>query len=157
LNCSSVHSAATPCANIPSEASGQKDFTNAKAWLTHATGTSARNLTTLSGAPRSRSSRGCLSASPSSAGATISTSVWAASLRISSSFSRRPFSSPSVLICQRQSANYSSVSATAFCSLSTSFVRRYSIFFTLVSSSSLYFKVFLSSAVKIFSVSKETR
>jgi hypothetical protein len=40
--------------------------------------------------------------------------------------------------------------------LSTSSVRQYSIFFTLVSSSSLYFKIFLSSAMKIFSVSKET-
>jgi hypothetical protein len=40
-------------------------------------------------------------------------------------------------------------------SFSTSSVRRYSIFFTSVSSSSLYVKIFLSSAVKIFSESKE--
>jgi hypothetical protein len=98
-----------------------------------------------------------LSASPSSAGSTISTSVWAASLRISSSFSRRPFFSPSVLICRRQSVNYSSVSASTFRSRLMSSVWRYSIFFTSVSSSSLYFKIFLSCAVKIFSVSKETR
>jgi hypothetical protein len=152
-----VHSVATPCANIPNEASGQKDFTNARAWLAHATGASVRKFMTLSGVPRSQSSKGCLSASPLSAGSIISTSVWAASLRISSSFSHRPFSSPSVLICRRQSVIYSSVSATTFCSLLMSSVRRYSIFFTSVSSSSLYFKIFLSSAVKIFSVSKETR
>jgi hypothetical protein len=39
---------------------------------------------------------------------------------------------------------------TTFCSLSMSSVRRYNIFFTSVSSSSLYFKIFLSSAVRIF-------
>jgi hypothetical protein len=38
-----------------------------------------------------------------------------------------------------------------FCSLSTSSVWQYNIFFTSVSSSSLYVKIFLSSAVKIFS------
>jgi hypothetical protein len=40
------------------------------------------------------------------------------------------------------------VSAITFFSLSTSSVRRYSIFFTSVSNSSLYVKIFLSSAVK---------
>jgi hypothetical protein len=79
-----------------------------------------------------------------------SATVSAVSLRISSSFSRRPFSSPSVLIRRRQSANCSSVSATTFYSLSTSSVWRYSIFFMSVSSSSLYFMIFLSSAAKIF-------
>jgi hypothetical protein len=43
------------------------------------------------------------------------------------------------------------VSAITFCSLSTSSVRRYSIFFTSVSNSSLYVKIFLSSAVKTVS------
>jgi hypothetical protein len=44
--------------------------------------------------------------------------------------------------------NYCSVSAITFCNLSTSSVRRYSIFFTSVSNSSLYVMSFLSSAVK---------
>jgi hypothetical protein len=44
--------------------------------------------------------------------------------------------------------NCCSVSAITFCSLSTSSVWRYSIFFTSVSNSSLYVKSFLSSAVK---------
>jgi hypothetical protein len=149
-----VHSAATPCANIYSCASGQKDFTKVRAWLTHATGASMRNLTTFCGAPRSRSSKGRSPASPSSRGSTMSTSFLAAPLRSSNSYCRRSFSSPSVLICCRQSANCCLVSATTFCSLSTSSVWRYSIFFTLVSSSSLYVKIFLSSMVKIFLESK---
>jgi hypothetical protein len=51
--------------------------------------------------------------------------------------------------------NYRSVSPITFCSLSTSSVRRYSIFFTSVSSSSLYFIIFLSSAAKIFQQPRE--
>jgi hypothetical protein len=58
LNCSSEHSAATPCANASSKASGQKDFTKERAWLTHAIGASVRKLTTFCSAPRSRSSKG---------------------------------------------------------------------------------------------------
>jgi hypothetical protein len=40
------------------------------------------------------------------------------------------------------------VSAITFCSLSTSSIQQYSIFFISVSNSSLYVKIFLSSAVK---------
>jgi hypothetical protein len=107
-------------------------------------------LTTFCGAPRSRSSKGRSPTSPSSCGSTMSTSFLAAPLRSSSSFCRCSFSSPSVLICRRQSANCCSMSAITFYSFSTSSVRRYSIFFTSVSSSCLYFMIFLSSAVKIF-------
>jgi hypothetical protein len=150
-----VHSTATPCTNISSSASSQNDFTKASAWLTHATGVSMRNLTTFCGAPRSHSSKGCSPTSPSSGGSTMSTSFLAAPLRFSSSFCRRSSFSPSVLIYRRQSANCCSVSAITFCSFSTSSVRRYSIFFTSVSSTSLYVKIFLSSTVKMFSESKE--
>jgi hypothetical protein len=108
------------CVNISSRASGQKDFTKASAWLTHAVGASVTKLATFYGAPRSHSSKVCSLVSPSSGGFTISTSSWAALLRSSSSFCRRSFSSPSVLIYRRQSANCSSVSVTTFCSLSTS-------------------------------------
>jgi hypothetical protein len=78
LNCSSEHSAATPYANASSRASGQKDFTKLRAWLTHAMGASVRKLRTFCGALRSRSSKGHSSASPSSCGSTMSTSFWAA-------------------------------------------------------------------------------
>jgi hypothetical protein len=84
----------------------------------------------------------------------MSTSFLVAPLRSSSSFCRCSFSSPSILICWSQSMNCCSVSTTTFCSFSTSSVQWYSIFFTSVSSSSLYVKIFLSSAVKIFSESK---
>jgi hypothetical protein len=120
LNCSSEHSAATPYVNASSRASGQKDFTKLRAWLTHAMGASVRKLRTFCGTPRSRSSKDRRSASPPSCGSIISTSFWAAPLRSSSSFCGCSFSSPS-------------------------------IFFTSVSSSSLYVKIFLSSVVKIFS------
>jgi hypothetical protein len=99
LNCSSEHSTATPYANASSRASGQKDFTKERAWLTHTTGASVRNLTTFCGAPRSHSSKGRSPALPSSCGSTMSTSFLAAPLRSSSSFCRCSFSSPSVLIC----------------------------------------------------------
>jgi hypothetical protein len=42
-----------------------------------------------------------------------------------------------------------SVSPITFCSLSTSSVRRYSIFFTSVSNSSLCFVIFLSSVIRV--------
>jgi hypothetical protein len=44
--------------------------------------------------------------------------------------------------------NCCSESVITFCSLLTSSVRRYSIFFMSVSNSSLYVKIFLSSTVK---------
>jgi hypothetical protein len=57
LNCSSEHSAATPCTNTSSRASGQKDLTKLRAWLTHAMGASVRKLRTFCGALRSRFSK----------------------------------------------------------------------------------------------------
>jgi hypothetical protein len=101
LNCSSVHSAATPYANASSRASGQKDFTKLSAWLAHAMGASVRKLRTFCGAPRSRSSKDPSSTLPPSCGSTMLINFWAAPLRSSSSFCCCSFSSPSVLICCR--------------------------------------------------------
>jgi hypothetical protein len=123
LNCSSEHSTGTPCANAFSGASGQNDFTKERAWLTHATCASVRNLTTFFGAPRSHSSKGRSPASPSSCRSMMSTSFLVAPLRSSSSFCRCSFSSPSVLICCRQSANFCSVLVITFYSFSTSCVQ----------------------------------
>jgi hypothetical protein len=99
LNCFSVHSATTPCVNVSSRASGQKDFTKLRAWMTHAIGASVRKLRTFCGALRSCSSKGRSFASPPSYGSTMSTSFWAAPLRSSSSFYCSSFCPPSVLIC----------------------------------------------------------